>query len=330
MGWVRELGCAKNHQVVLMPAKKVFDISELQELSSFQTTTVFRDEEGIEGHPQGPNSMMRQAVWYFYNNNLGPVTFMEPDCIPRTEDAFDQWDREYWGFKKDFMGELRPAHDVTPQYLTGNMVLPKDALFKAPMLGRRGLSKDGVELAFDIVAASQILPQAHLTKLLQQEPKNPDGSSHTFKDFDSLKLLRDGAVFFHPCKDGSLIERLRENRRGFVQQETREPIVASVPTPDRTEILLKKIEELQAEIASLKKTPESVATVVLKKGTASEFVHDLGSGYTSPTAHVPTRRTQSPQHISERIAKAMETKRKKKERSQKMKESWARRRAVKA
>lgn len=215
--WVGHLGVGKNHDIILMPSKalKGFDVAHESAKAAFRTVEVFRDSEGVNGHPEGPNCMMRQAVWHLQTSGIGPCMFQEPDCIPLTADAYDQWEREYRAFGKPFMGELRPASGVTPDYLTGNMMVPKGALLLAPMLARRGLSNSGVELAFDIVAASQILPQAHLTKLLQQVPKNADGSSHTFKDQASLSLLRLGAVFFHPCKDGSLVERLLEKEQGF-------------------------------------------------------------------------------------------------------------------
>lgn len=281
LGWVYELGGCRGHSIVLMPAKELPEIDALRESAgrSFDHVDVLRDAEGINGHPEGPNAMMRQAVWHMQTSNLGPWTNIEPDCIPRESGWADQWQREYIAFGKPFMGELRPAHDVVPDYLTGNMVLPKDALLQAPMLGRRGLSKDGIELAFDIVAAAQTLPKAHLTKLLQQVPKNPDGSSHTFPDQTSLSLLRPGAIFFHPCKDGTLIDRLREQKtqvRQFVNdvQDGNMPAPVVVHHPDvrtqrrveainlvaprmfdaeankRIAELLARIAELEAELAS--------------------------------------------------------------------------------
>lgn len=231
---VHRLGCGHRHSLILMPARAVRDYAEVKSMAllAFANISILPDAEGITGHPQGPNSMMRQAAWHFQTSNLGPWTFCEPDNIPLTKDSFDVWEREYIHAGKPFMGEFRAASGIVPDYLTGNMVLPADPLIKAPMLGRRGLSVDGTELAFDLVAASQILPQAHLTKLLQQVPKNPDGSSHNFPDQQSLSLLRPGAVFFHPCKDGSLIDRLRERRGELDSSRAHIPAPAgSIPAP---------------------------------------------------------------------------------------------------
>jgi len=210
MQHVRSMGSNPNHSIILMPAKGLQDYQDIQETAAqaFGKVDILLDAEGVTGHPEGPNSMMRQIIWHMQMNSLGPWTFMEPDCIPLIPEWLDQWEREYRAFGKPFMGELRPAHDVTPDYLTGNMVLPLNALFEAPMLSRKGLSKDGVELAFDIVAASQTLPKAHLTKLIQQVPKQENGDGHNFPDEASLSIIRPGAVLFHPCKDGSLIDRL--------------------------------------------------------------------------------------------------------------------------
>lgn len=212
MEHVGNLSCGKGHSIVLLPAKAINDFSRIKELAirAFHNVDTLPDAEGIKGHPEGPNSMMRQAIWHMQMANLGPWMYCEPDCIPLESDTFDVWEREYRAYGKPFMGEFRPAHDVTPDYLSGNMMLPKDALLAAPMLARRGLSRDGVELAFDIVAASQTLPLAHLTKLLHQVPKTESGGGATFPDQASLARIRPGAVFFHPCKDGSLCERLRE------------------------------------------------------------------------------------------------------------------------
>lgn len=273
--WAIELGGCKTHEMILMPAKAIKEIDTMRELAgaAFENVSVLRDAEGIEGHPQGPNSCMRQAIWHCQVHNIGPWTFMEPDCIPRTSDWADQWEREYRAFSKPFMGEFRPASGVTPNYLTGNMVIPRDGLLIAPMLSRRGLSIDGIELAFDIVAANETLPNAHLTKLLQQVPKNPDGSSHSFPDVKSLELLRPGAVLFHPCKDGSLIERLREQKlagcvsglnvspsrdvqeRGALASRSALPPEGSTPSTaisDREQVLMDQLEEMKRELSQFK------------------------------------------------------------------------------
>jgi hypothetical protein len=310
MRWTEELGAGRNHSIVLMPAKAVLDFQSIMDsaIRAFQKVDVLKDAEGINGHPEGPNSMMRQALWYMQFANLGPWTFCEPDNILLTPDALDMWDREYRAYGKPFMGEFRPAHDVTPDYLSGNMVLPKDALLLAPMLGRRGLSKDGVELAFDIVAASQTLPQAHLTKLLHQMPKPREGEGHTFPDQESLKIIRDGAVMFHPCKDGTLIDRLREKRSGVALLasasaksgdgvELRPSLTPAAPVSERE----KELEERIAKLEELLATKVVSSSPVEKSSPASPPVRRKQR----MKAKKPTKRTPEQQiAIDARMAKA--------------------------
>lgn len=339
LAWAVELGGCKGHSIILMPAKKVMEFDRIRQLAgtAFDAVSVLLDAEGIEGHPQGPNSMMRQAIWHMQTDNLGPWMFWEPDCIPRDAGFADRWQNEYLGFGKPFMGERRPAHDQTPDYLTGNMVLPKDALLLAPMLSRRGLSRDGVELAFDIVSASQTLPQAHLTKLLQQVPKNTDGSAHHFPDQASLSILRPEAVFFHPCKDGSLIERLREKRS--CSEFVWHPDVVSMPVKNEDiselgliqdlENLRRENEILRAELLKLKSV-ECVSGLNVSPSRDEQERDVVGIPTTLPPEGSTPSSTKTDARraaIEARIAKAMATKKKKAERSRKMKESWAKRKA---
>lgn len=336
LAWVKELGGAKGHSLILMPAKKVRELDRLRELAaqSFDSVSVLPDAEGIEGHPQGPNSMMRQAIWHMQTAGLGPWMFWEPDCIPIAEGFADTWQREYHFGGKPFMGELRAASGVTPDYLTGNMVLPKDALLLAPMLSRRGLSRDGVELAFDIVAASQTLPQAHMTKLIQQVPKNPDGSAIHFPDQASLSILRSESVFFHPCKDESLIEQLRERRSGSAKLATTSP-AGSTPAAanlksgveEDLEHLRRENEILRSELLRLKQCglPSEFAVAIgdVSVPTVNEKIEEL----TSKLNAVKEVDLEKRAAIDARIAKAMATKKKKAETSRKLKEAWARRKA---
>lgn len=224
--WVRETKAGERHEIILMPGKQVDGKfrQEMDELAKagFRKVSSVPDHEGIDGHPKGPNSFMRQAVWHCQMQEIYPWMFCEPDNIPLHADSFDAAEAEYLSCGKPFWGSFRKGSGLTPDYLSGNMILPKDALLLAPKLTRTGLSRDGVELAFDIVAAEDILPRAFFTKLLQQEPKHEDGSSWSFATKEDMSIISPQAKFFHPCKDGSLIKMLRVSRLG-------QPAQAAVP-----------------------------------------------------------------------------------------------------
>jgi hypothetical protein len=311
MSWAHELQCGRNHTMILMPTKGI-DFAKVEALAreTFASVDILLDCEKITGHPAGPNSMMRQAAWHCQMEKIGPWMFCEPDNIPLVTDAFDRWEREYKAFGKDFMGCFRPAHDVTPDYLSGNMMIPLNVLAKASRLGRRVLSKDNVELAFDIVAAEQILPNAHFTKLLQQVPKNADGTSITFPDRKSLSIISPDAVFFHPCKDGSLIERLREAKSSGYSAA---PTVVSSGGGTTTVTVVAQTVPFEEYLGVIRERDLLLIEVAELKATLAA----------KPAAPV----------VNERLKHALKPvtpERKKSEsRSAKMKESWAKRKAAK-
>lgn len=221
MLWCAELGITGTHTLYLNPAKHIADSTEMVALAEkvFSKVVVRRDYEDLNKWPAGPNSAMRQACVFFETNQLGPFFFTEPDCIPLLAESFDLWEEEYRRGGKPFMGRLVPAFadssgGLVPAHCTGNMMCPQNSMAAAPRLTVAS------DVAFDVYAAREVLPKCHLTTLIQHV-FNTLGNPPTFPDQKSLSLLQPGAAFFHRCKDGSLIERLRELRESppvFLQQ----------------------------------------------------------------------------------------------------------------
>lgn len=212
--WAAELGGCRKHEIILMPAKSAASFGSLVEAAGqvFGKVSLEDDYEGVVGWPQGPNSNILRLVCKMNHENIGPVLHLENDCIPLVPDWLDRIETEYFRVGKPFMGALVQPGDITPDHLTGNMVMPWNAVILAPMLGRHGIATGGEAVAFDIAAASQILPEAHFTKLIQQV-FNTDGKPPTFPNQVSLSIISPEAVLFHRSKDESLIQRMRELRR---------------------------------------------------------------------------------------------------------------------
>lgn len=210
--WCAELKITGTHTLYLNPAQHITDSAEMVELAQkvFEKVLVKRDYEGLNDWPWGPNSAIRQAAVYFENEQRGSFFFIEPDCTPLSPDAFDLWEEEYRKGGKPFMGRLVPAFPdgmgtLVPDHCTGNMMCPQNTMAAAPRLT---IASD---VAFDVYAAKEVLPKCHFTTLIQHV-FNTMGKPPTFPDQASLGLLQTGAVFFHRCKDGSLIQRLRGGR----------------------------------------------------------------------------------------------------------------------
>jgi len=219
MKWVRDIGTTGKHTIFLNPAKGLTGDEELREVAAQVFTVQVRpDYEGLNGWPQAPNSCFRQAAWFFDSAGLGHWMFMENDAIPLVPDWLEQLEAEYRKAGKPFMGRLVPAFDdhlggLVPDHCTGNMICPEHTPGMAPRLGVAS------DVAFDVYAAREVVPKMHNTLLIQHVfnlggEKSKDRHPPTFPTVESMALLQPGAVLFHRCKDGSLINRMRERKIG--------------------------------------------------------------------------------------------------------------------
>lgn len=260
--WNSDLGGTKAHHIILHPAKGLKEYDELREIAaqSFASCEIVPDCEGLNSWPSGPNSCMRQACTFFYmrgqeKTKRSPWIFWENDAIPLVPDWLDQLEAEYRDAKRPamladgrrvmsqvpFMGAfVRPVGD-TPDHCSGVSILPWDAMSRAQGLMIPKLSIEGNELAFDIAAAAEILPQMSPTNRIQHMLATPDGQNPVFPNQESLNLIRPGVVLFHRNKDGSLAERLREKRGGeaVTRQAHNLENAGSNPAPATTDMELR-------------------------------------------------------------------------------------------
>lgn len=216
--WISELGIVRGHKLWIMPASGIDD-SQHRELASsaFVEWDVITDSDGVTSDwgsgaqvrdCSGPNSCFRQIAWHMHLNKLGHWLLLEADCLPTQKGWADKWDTEYHIGGKPFMGNFVRVPKVM-DHLTGISMYPQDAVCYAPnLVSRRHAEIEGrvVEIAFDVAGATEVLPQAHITKLIQHCPRHPG-----FKTMEEVDALLDpNAVLFHMQKDGSLIPFLRE------------------------------------------------------------------------------------------------------------------------
>jgi hypothetical protein len=228
--WAKELGTTGSHVLYLNPAKDVADTAAMEQLGveAFGVCVVVPDYEGVSGWPQGPNSTIRQAGWYFSGKNAGPFLFLENDAIPLVPDWLDQLEAEYRQCGKPFMARNVPAFRgsdgyMVPEHMTGNMICPQDTPSAAPRL------MIASDVAFDVYSAKEVLPKMHNTMLIQHI-FNIDGKPPTFPTRESLSIIQHGAVLFHRVKDCSLIERLRERDFGSKHSVQGEPATGNCVT----------------------------------------------------------------------------------------------------
>lgn len=158
------------------------DIEALAKEAFAQVGTI-KDSEGIMSDWQngqmirsasGPNSLFRQAAWFFYlsNGRFGAWLWLEPDCTVIGKRWLFDLEQEYYETQKPFMGVQMIIQDGR-RYMNGVGVYPWNAIQYAPLLVQSSMWKQHptVEVGFDVAGGFDVLKQAHMTRKIQLELK---------------------------------------------------------------------------------------------------------------------------------------------------------------
>lgn len=239
--WMAELdGVQKKHELLLV-ASAVLREKVLKEVAdtarrAFATVTTIQPTKSIEtGWPGACNHLFRTAATYVARAGKWDYwQWIEPDCIPLVQGAFDKTEAAYIQHGKPFMGYT--VHDPV-DHLPGNALYPADIKQFNPFI-MQVMRKGIKEMAWDCIKPELTLRHTANSNLfqhvwVQQDTEHPQ----TFKDAKSLKLLRRDAVFFHRNKDHSLILRLREQRNGTAKPSGLIERVKEWIKPVETEVL---------------------------------------------------------------------------------------------
>lgn len=163
-------------------------------------------------------------------NQRVPWLFLEPDCCPLKAGWLDAIEAEYKTAGKPFMGARVEVNEV-PLHMSGNGVYPAD------MFQHGGNALIAGDIAWDVAAASQIVPQAHFTKLILHNWKHEPFANQS--EVDNLLSNNSEAQLFHSDKTPSLIERLRERKNNL-------PVPVQAEPTETVEIANGTIEEGEA------------------------------------------------------------------------------------
>ena len=224
LNWMKELGGIQSPLYLLAPQSAQPDglLPLAKEVSPRVEIILDREEIISDWHTDfhagrsaiGPNSIFRQCAMHFLDvdprnpRNLGPFLFLEPDSIPCQKGWDMKLDEEYQKCGKPFMGAYVPGGDGYPEHMSGVAIWPQQTFSIASdaMRAEKG--------AFDVVGASQIVPQAHFTSSIVHKFRHKGFSSRE----DMEELVKPDTLVFHANKDGSLIPLLRERLSGNVTQ----------------------------------------------------------------------------------------------------------------
>lgn len=210
--WIRDLGGCKGHELLLgidsavtsqRNAIQCYFEQSFDKVTVLPITNPYNEDENA--WPKAANFCFATLARHIEENNLAPYwLWLESDCVFIRAGALDAIETEYKQAKKHFLGALVSVHTAemdVPDHGSGIAVYP------GLMTRYAGLALISFDIAWDVAAKDQILPQLHRTKLIVHAWKHP-----SFKDqseVDNLLAANPEMMIFHSSKDGSLVDLLR-------------------------------------------------------------------------------------------------------------------------
>ena len=198
---VKQLGPYLNHEIILSPCHGATTDKILLPLQNcFRKVHVVPSGHTEKGWPVSCNRAFQNICWYSMLTTRQPFLFMEPDAVPLCEGWIDQIEEEYRNCGRPFMGDFvdLASSDVSGiDHMSGIAVYDWNLSITAPRLFNCNNGKE--EFAWDIFAASDILPKMHRTGLIQH-----DWNRYRKQAVD-FSAVRNGAVIYHPDKQGVLL-----------------------------------------------------------------------------------------------------------------------------
>lgn len=324
------------------------ELEELAKKHFLSVSIASPPTEDERGWPHSPNHGWMSALQIVREKIMKPWLWLEPDATPLTKECFDVIDAEYvrvnppptamvktdvkpmFGTKQraaqppprtfPFMGAevTSPAHRMS-----GVAVYPAQVV---SFLHKRLLSdlvavrsRFGAEMgpreeAFDSYFAAEILPYVHFTPMIQNihlVSRDPD-IAPTFPTMDSLSLLDPSAVLFHRCKDGSLIDRLREKISACVSgrnvspsRDEQEPVSVALQPPVRPEGSTPSAESPSAREQALQSELDRLRALLDPRSTPQGAIEDKKSAASERAKRVWAFRKMKAQKKAERAARKL-------------------------
>lgn len=221
---VKQLGPYMNHEIVISPVHgATTDGVEIPLSNCFRKVHVVPSGHTEKGWPVSCNRGFQNVAWYAMLTTHQPFLFMEPDAIPLCEGWIDQIEAEYKKCQRPFMGDFVDLSTSSIpggiDHMSGVAVYDWNLSITAPRLFNCTNGKE--EFAWDIWAASDIIPKMHRTNLIQHDWRGTSDRPHEWrKNNVDPSFVREGAVIYHPDKRGVL---LNDGLAGEVTRAEGEP-----------------------------------------------------------------------------------------------------------
>lgn len=210
--WQIELGGCRGYKAVLALDRSMSDaqVGDLLMLARKCYDFVWRFDyprPKVEYWPYGPNFAWQQTA-IFMRSLKTPWLWLEADAIPLKAGWLDALCKEYLRGCRPFMGVVVPGYG----HCNGVAIYPATASQLCP----RAMA--ATSQAWDVAMAPEMMPYCHnAAHLIQHVWGRVNGEFHphigdapSFPEGWGLNEISPTAVILHRCKDGTLIDRLRE------------------------------------------------------------------------------------------------------------------------
>lgn len=219
MEWISELTIADRAALhCLLVSDASVSVDEKKEMGALAKrtfgTVMMVDAVVPGGH--APNHMFLAAAQWIFQCCKLPWLWLEPDAVPLTPTWVDDLSEQYADIPFKFMGPVIRSNQpgIPSLHMTGTAIYPQDAWLVYQ--GMERLKTDNV--AWDIESAGAVMPRTGNTHLIHHFWGERDLPPHFVQTLSAnkaendvdLSFIRAGAVLFHRCKDGSLIDLLRQ------------------------------------------------------------------------------------------------------------------------
>lgn len=250
--WIAELGGVKGHDCLLAVHKDTDSAGVIEPLTeAFGRVAEFTISDDMiverEQHAWAANVMWKRTLNHVSAmNEPQPWLWLEPDAVPLVKTWLDQIDAAYQAGGRPFMHCL--VETTRGKSNSGCGVYPVNVCHFTDRLWELS------NVSWDIHLFEEFSKHTYYTPLIQDVGFMLDGKTlPTFEDHESLTLLRPAAVLFHRCKDGTLMDRLREEKDGITRKKAFPVLVDYDPSTGRSDPPTSngREKELEARIAQL-------------------------------------------------------------------------------
>lgn len=213
--WIAAIGGC-HHNPCLLVADFGVDpavATKMKELasSSFASVSTAFNMKPVPGWIPGSNSLFMSAMGWCYDHKV-PWLWLEPDTVPLVSNWQAMVEEEYYRGGRPFMAQIYAGEGPNKgkTFTSGIGVYPAHALnVLGPPVTRNP------NTAFDVTASGVIVRQTHNSQTIHHfwgesnlPPTFVPAANPERRNALTLDFIRPGAVLFHRCKDGSLIDLL--------------------------------------------------------------------------------------------------------------------------